>query len=82
MEQKFYNVMVDCNGYPELENGGEELTLDEAHEFIKKMEEYFPDNLYTIVPFVFVERENEYENRTYSRWAADGWEDFYNTDEG
>lgn len=80
MEQKFYNVMVDCNGYPELENGGEELTLQEAHEFVKRMEEYFPDNFYTIVPFVFVERQQE--RRTYSRYAADGWEDLYSTDEG
>jgi hypothetical protein len=82
MEEQFYNVMVDCNGYPELENGGEKLTLDEAHEFIKKMEEYFPDNFYTIVPYVLVNDPYYTEDRTYSRWAADGWEDFYNTDEG
>jgi len=80
MEQKFYNVMVDCNGYFELENGGEKLTLQEAHEFVKKMGEYFPNNFYTIEPFVFVERQKE--RRRYSRYAADGWEDLYSTDEG
>ena len=82
MEQKFYNVMVDCNGYPELENGGEKLTINEAHEFIKKMQGYFPDNEYRIEAYVLVDDPYYTEERTYSRHAADGWEDFYDTDEG
>lgn len=66
--------MVECNGYPQLENGGEKLTIDEAKDFIKRMEGYFPNNYYTMEAYIPKEKPSR---RYYNEKAIDGWEDIY-----
>lgn len=81
MEQTFFKVMVEHEGYAHTELDG--LTLEEAHEFLDRMNKCFPDDNF------WIEQGNNpdyvgYEagHSGYSRHDADGWEDFYTTDEG
>jgi hypothetical protein len=79
MRQTYFKVMVEHEGYEHIEQDG--LTLEEAHELLDRMNRIFPDEYYWIDEGKDPNND-EYEQRTYSRHAADGWEDFYDTDEG
>ena len=79
MRQTYFKVMAEHEGYDHIEQDG--LTLDEAHEYLDRMKKFFPDDNYWIEEGEEPDNQ-EYEHRTYSRYAADGWEDLYSTDEG
>jgi hypothetical protein len=79
MGYTYFKVMAEHEGFTNTEQDG--LSLEEAHEYLDKMQKFFPDFNYWIEEGEEPDNQ-EYEQRTYSRYAADGWEDFYNTDEG
>lgn len=78
MTPTFFKVMTEHEGYAHTELDG--LTLDEAHEFMDRMNKCFPDDNFWIEEGTAPMSDEEY--RTYSKHVADGWEDFYSTDEG
>lgn len=82
MEQTFFKVMTEHEGCTHLELDG--LTLDEAHEFLDRMNKYFPDDHFWIEQGSNPDYVGcEQGHHGYSRHDdADGWEDFYTTDEG
>jgi hypothetical protein len=93
MRMTYFKVMVEHDGYPHIEQDG--LTLDEAHEYMERMQRFYPDSNWWIERMQrfypdsnwWIDEGNapseQYENfRTYARGTADGWEDFFSTDEG
>ncbi len=81
MRQTYFKVMVEHEGYHHIELDG--LTLDEAHEFLDRMNRFYPDDNYWIEEGSSPDMVDAVGGfRGYSRHAADGWEDFYDTDEG
>jgi hypothetical protein len=82
MEHQFYKVMTeDEMGCPCLELDG--LELNEAQEYLERMEKFYPDGIFWIEYGVSPDMVgDEQGHRGYARHTADGWEDFYDTDEG
>ena len=78
MEQTFFKVMTEHEGYAHTELDG--LTMEEAQEFLGRMNKFFPNDDFWIEEGTAPMSDDEY--RTYSKHVADGWEDFYSTDEG
>jgi len=73
MSEQLYDVIEVYNHYPPVVHTSE-LTDEEAEGLIVEMIGFFPDHDFYKVPHVHIE---EPQQRSYSREAADGWEDFF-----
>ena len=69
---QLYKVMNETN-YPEEHTT--QLTHSDAIKLINDLEEFFPNEQYSIHPDEYVEPK---ETRVYSSNQADGWEDLHN----